>query len=69
MYFFPRQVKAYDEDPGEYGVVTYSIPSARLRETFAVEAASGALTARVPLDREKRAEWEVCILLGTFYLS
>lgn len=52
-------VKAYDEDAGEYGQVTYSIPSARLRDTFAVDARSGALTARVPLDREARAEWEV----------
>ncbi|KAJ0179077.1 hypothetical protein K1T71_004789 [Dendrolimus kikuchii] len=52
-------VKAYDDDVGEYGTVTYSIPSARLRETFAVDARSGALTTRVPLDREARAEWEV----------
>lgn len=53
------QVKAYDEDAGEFGAVTYSIPSARLRETFAVDARSGALTTRVPLDREARAEWLV----------
>lgn len=52
-------MKAYDEDAGEYGTVTYSIPSARLRETFAIDATSGALTSRVPLDRERRAEWEV----------
>ncbi|XP_047023780.1 fat-like cadherin-related tumor suppressor homolog [Helicoverpa zea] len=52
-------VKAYDDDAGEYGTVTYSIPSARLRETFAIDASSGALTSRVPLDRERRAEWEV----------
>ncbi|XP_059061183.1 fat-like cadherin-related tumor suppressor homolog, partial [Achroia grisella] len=52
-------VKAYDDDAGEYGAVTYSIPSARLRETFALDATSGALTTRVPLDREARAEWEV----------
>ncbi|CAK1577864.1 unnamed protein product [Parnassius mnemosyne] len=55
-------VKAYDEDAGEYGAVTYSIPSARLRDTFAVDASSGALTTRVPLDREARAEWEVPVL-------
>lgn len=54
-------MKAYDDDPGEYGTVTYSIPSTRLRETFAIDASSGALTARVPLDRERRAEWEVPI--------
>ncbi|KAL0839199.1 hypothetical protein ABMA28_015971 [Loxostege sticticalis] len=54
-------VKAYDDDPGEYGTVTYSIPSTRLRETFAIDASSGALNARVPLDRERRAEWEVPI--------
>ncbi|KAH9632150.1 hypothetical protein HF086_006584 [Spodoptera exigua] len=53
------QVKAYDDDPGEYGTVTYSIPSARLRETFAIDASSGALSTRVALDRERRAEWEV----------
>lgn len=52
-------VKAYDEDAGEYGQVTYSIPSARLRDTFAVDARTGAFTTRVPLDREARAEWEV----------
>lgn len=52
-------MKAYDEDAGEYGTVTYSIPSARLRETFAIDATSGALTTRVPLDREQRAEWDV----------
>ncbi|CAB3222731.1 unnamed protein product [Arctia plantaginis] len=52
-------VKAYDDDLGEYGLVTYSIPSARLRETFAIDASSGALTTRVPLDREARADWEV----------
>lgn len=52
-------MKAYDDDAGEYGTVTYSIPSARLRETFAIDATSGALTSRVPLDRERRAEWEV----------
>ncbi|CAG9791699.1 unnamed protein product [Diatraea saccharalis] len=52
-------VKAYDDDPGEYGTITYSIPSAKLRETFAIDASSGALTTRVPLDREARAEWEV----------
>lgn len=56
---FRLQVKAYDDDVGEYGAITYSIPSAKLRETFAIDAASGALTARVPLDREARAEWEV----------
>ncbi|CAG4938447.1 unnamed protein product [Parnassius apollo] len=55
-------VKAYDEDAGEYGTVTYSIPSARLRETFAVDAHSGALTTRVPLDREARVEWQVPLL-------
>ncbi|XP_060800580.1 fat-like cadherin-related tumor suppressor homolog isoform X2 [Amyelois transitella] len=55
-------VKAYDEDPGEYGTVTYSIPSALLRETFAIDASSGALTTRVPLDREERAEWEVPVM-------
>ncbi|XP_068628013.1 fat-like cadherin-related tumor suppressor homolog [Battus philenor] len=55
-------VKAYDEDAGEYGALTYSIPSARLRDTFAVDARSGALTARVPLDRERRAEWEVPVM-------
>lgn len=53
------QVKAYDDDVGEYGVVTYSIPSARLRETFAIDASSGALTTRVALDREARPDWEV----------
>ncbi|RVE45661.1 hypothetical protein evm_009676 [Chilo suppressalis] len=52
-------VKAYDDDPGEYGTIAYSIPSAKLRETFAIDATSGALTTLVPLDREKRAEWEV----------
>ncbi|XP_075972507.1 FAT atypical cadherin kugelei isoform X2 [Anticarsia gemmatalis] len=52
-------VKAYDDDAGEYGTVTYSIPSARLRETFSVDASSGALTTRVPLDRELRSDWEV----------
>ncbi|XP_026738536.1 fat-like cadherin-related tumor suppressor homolog [Trichoplusia ni] len=52
-------VKAYDEDAGEYGTVTYSIPSARLRETFAIDATSGALSTRVALDREARADWEV----------
>lgn len=57
--FSLQQVKAYDDDVGEYGTVTYSIPSARLRETFAIDSTSGALTSRVPLDREARAEWEV----------
>ncbi|CAH1634963.1 unnamed protein product [Spodoptera littoralis] len=52
-------VKAYDDDPGEYGTVTYSIPSARLRETFAIDASSGALSTRVALDREARADWDV----------
>ncbi|CAH2063954.1 unnamed protein product, partial [Iphiclides podalirius] len=52
-------VKAHDEDSGEFGAVTYSIPSARLRDTFAVDARSGAFTARVALDREARAEWRV----------
>ncbi|XP_041973434.1 fat-like cadherin-related tumor suppressor homolog [Aricia agestis] len=52
-------VKAYDDDVGEYGTVTYSIPSGVLRETFAVDPGSGALTTRVALDREQRAEWEV----------
>ncbi|XP_047519236.1 fat-like cadherin-related tumor suppressor homolog isoform X1 [Pieris napi] len=55
-------VKAYDEDGGEYGSVTYSIPSGKLRETFSIDAASGALSARVPLDREARAEWDVPVL-------
>ncbi|XP_064074743.1 fat-like cadherin-related tumor suppressor homolog [Vanessa tameamea] len=52
-------VKAYDDDAGEYGTVTYSIPSAKLRETFTIDSNTGALATRVPLDREKRAEWEV----------
>lgn len=39
--------------------MTYSIPSARLRETFAIDASSGALSTRVALDREARADWEV----------
>ncbi|XP_049865459.1 fat-like cadherin-related tumor suppressor homolog [Pectinophora gossypiella] len=52
-------VKAYDDDIGEYGTITYSIPSAKLRETFAIDSTSGALTSRVVLDREARAEWEV----------
>lgn len=56
------QVKAYDDDAGEYGTVTYSIPSAKLRETFAIDPNSGALTTRVPLDRERRAEWEVPVM-------
>lgn len=55
-------MKAYDDDLGEYGTITYSIPSAKLRETFAIDAQSGALTTRVPLDRERRAEWEVPVL-------
>ncbi|XP_032512432.2 fat-like cadherin-related tumor suppressor homolog isoform X2 [Danaus plexippus] len=55
-------VKAYDDDAGEYGTVTYSIPSAKLRETFAIDPNSGALTTRVPLDRERRAEWEVPVM-------
>ncbi|KAG7305207.1 hypothetical protein JYU34_009245 [Plutella xylostella] len=54
-------VKAYDEDAGEYGSITYSIPSALLRETFGVDPRSGALSANVPLDREARAEWLVPI--------
>nr|XP_034825226.1 fat-like cadherin-related tumor suppressor homolog [Maniola hyperantus] len=52
-------VKAVDPDAGEYGAVSYSIPSARLRELFAVDALSGAVSARVALDRERRAEWAV----------
>ncbi|XP_063375219.1 fat-like cadherin-related tumor suppressor homolog [Cydia amplana] len=52
-------VKADDEDGGEYGTVTYSIDSALLRETFSLDAATGALTTRVALDREAKAEWEV----------
>ncbi|XP_052738209.1 fat-like cadherin-related tumor suppressor homolog isoform X2 [Bicyclus anynana] len=52
-------VAALDADAGEYGAVTYSIPSARLRELFAVDARSGAVSARAALDRERRAEWLV----------
>ncbi|KAI5643562.1 cadherin domain-containing protein [Phthorimaea operculella] len=52
-------VKAYDDDIGEYGTITYSIPSAKLRETFSIDANTGALTTKVVLDRETRAEWEV----------
>lgn len=56
------QVKAYDEDEGSYGAVRYSIPSGKLRDTFAIDASSGALSTRVPLDRERRAEWAVPVL-------
>ncbi|CAK1553844.1 unnamed protein product [Leptosia nina] len=55
-------VKAFDDDAGDYGSVTYSIPSAKLRETFSIDATSGALSALVPLDREARAEWLVPVL-------
>lgn len=55
-------LKAHDADAGEYGAVAYSIPSARLRALFAVDARSGALTTRAALDREARAEWEVPVL-------
>ncbi|KAI8439842.1 hypothetical protein MSG28_001311 [Choristoneura fumiferana] len=50
-------VKAYDDDGGEYGTISYSIESALLRETFAIDAATGALSTRVALDREARADW------------
>lgn len=50
-------MQAYDEDGGEYGAVSYSIESALLRETFAIDPATGALSTRAALDREARAEW------------
>ncbi|GBP81327.1 Fat-like cadherin-related tumor suppressor homolog [Eumeta japonica] len=55
-------VKAHDPDWGEYGTIMYSIPSTLLCETFAVDPSTGAVTTRVPLDRERRAEWSVPVM-------
>lgn len=45
-------VRATDPEVGEFGVVRYSLGSAALSEAFNIDAVTGTITTRRPLDRE-----------------
>jgi protocadherin Fat 1/2/3 len=55
-------VKATDEDFGEFGAVSYSIHSDLLSETFRIDKATGKLTTKARLDREKQKLYEVPVM-------
>ncbi|XP_067663318.1 protocadherin Fat 1-like isoform X2 [Haliotis asinina] len=52
-------VSATDEDRGTYGLVTYTIPSDRMKEVFHIDADSGEMFTKVELDREKQSLYVV----------
>lgn len=59
---YPRQVKASDEDMGDFGIVSYSIPSNLLKQTFEINSQTGEITTLVKLDRENIKEYEIPIM-------
>lgn len=56
------KVKATDKDFGEYGQITYSIPSDAMREVFAIDKITGDVVTKIKLDRELKKMYEVLIM-------
>lgn len=55
-------VIADDEDFGEYGTVTYSIPSQLMKETFDINKLTGEIVTKKKLDREQRKLYELPVM-------
>jgi hypothetical protein len=62
--FLVITVKATDKDQGENGQISYhfKVGNENVQETeeFAINADTGELRAKIILDREVRAKYEVC---------
>ncbi|CAG0921142.1 unnamed protein product [Notodromas monacha] len=56
------QVKAFDEDHGEFGSITYSIESDIMREKFKIDAQTGEIRTRQQLDREEQDMYHIPIV-------
>ncbi|XP_051157574.1 fat-like cadherin-related tumor suppressor homolog [Leptopilina boulardi] len=56
------QVIASDEDFGEYGEISYSIPSEMMRDIFDINKQTGEIVTRKKLDREYRKLYEINIM-------
>ncbi|GLH14886.1 Fat-like cadherin-related tumor suppressor homolog [Gryllus bimaculatus] len=56
------KVTASDEDFGEYGEITYAIPSELLREIFDINRKSGEITTKKKLDREVQKLYEIPVM-------
>lgn len=53
---------AEDEDFGEYGTLSYSIYSNKLKEKFLINSQTGELSTLTELDREVDKEYEIPIM-------
>lgn len=53
---------AEDEDFGEYGTLSYSIYSNKLKEKFSMNSQTGELSTLLKLDREVIKEYEIPIM-------
>ena len=53
---------ATDEDFGDYGEITYSIPSELIREVFEINKQSGEITTKKKLDREYQKLYEIPVM-------
>lgn len=60
--FYVTTVKATDKDFGEFGVITYSIHSDLLSETFSVDKNTGKIVTRKFLDREQQKLYEIPVM-------
>lgn len=56
------QVIATDEDFGDYGEISYSIPSEAMREIFDVNKQTGEIVTKKKLDREYRKLYEIPVM-------
>ncbi|XP_046380464.2 protocadherin Fat 1-like isoform X3 [Haliotis rufescens] len=52
-------VSATDEDRGTFGLMTYTVPSDRMKDIFHIDADSGEMFTKLELDREKQSLYVV----------
>jgi hypothetical protein len=55
------EVSAEDDDDGNNGKVTYSVVAGNDDDCFTVDAETGVLTLKKPLDRERRATYDLTL--------
>lgn len=57
LYTLITTVTAYDLDTGNYGKISYSIPSGIANDTFKIDGQSGQITTSKHLDREQHSQY------------
>ncbi|XP_076446580.1 protocadherin Fat 1-like isoform X2 [Babylonia areolata] len=54
-------VSALDADRGNYGMLTYTLPSQRMAMYFSIDADTGEITTRQILDQEKKNQFQLTV--------